>query len=134
MTPAILEFLKVEHQTARAELLWRLNGIYDVQKTALPLLIALMVALSYAGAEHGAFQRLPLIVGWMLVPSLFALVITKMKHHRQRNKELGLYIKFIEMIIYQRFPHTVVVNGNSVPGLRVCIARKGTQQEYVDFF
>ena len=124
------EMLKEEHRTARAELLWRLNGIYDVQKTALPLIVALMVALSYAGAEPSKFQKAPLVVGWLLIPIFFALAITKIKHHRQRNRELSGYIMFIEMVMYDRFPHTVSVRGVGTPGLSVFIGsdQNGDQQ------
>jgi hypothetical protein len=128
------EFMKLEHKTARAELLWRLNGIYDVQKSALPLIVALMVALSYAGSEPNKFQKAPLIAGWLLIPFFFSLVRTKMRHHRQRNKELGLYIKFMEMIIYGKFPHEMEVDGRRQRCLSICIAHKhdGTP-EYVHF-
>lgn len=117
------EMLKEEHRTARAELLWRLNGIYDVQKAVLPLIVALMVALSYAGAETGKFQKTPLVVGWVLIPIFFLLAITKLKHHRQRNRELSGYIMFIEMVMYDRFPHSVLVRGLDTPALSVLIGR-----------
>jgi hypothetical protein len=129
MQPQPFDMLKLEHQTMRAELLWRLEGIYDVQRKALPLIVALMVALSWGGAEEGKLQKMPLVVGWLLIPMFFALVIKKIKHHRQRNRELAAYIMLIEMIIYGRFPH--VIGGQ--PGIRILIGndRQG-QTRYIE--
>ncbi len=129
MNPQTIEMLKLEHQTMRAELLWRLEGIYDVQRKALPLIVALMVALSWGGAEPGKLQKMPLVVGWLLIPMFFALVIKKIKHHRQRNRELAAYIMLLEMIIYGRFPQMV----GGQPGIRILIGgdRKG-QTRYIE--
>jgi len=118
MHPQALEILKLEHATMRAELLWRLDGIYDVQKKALPLIVALMVALSWGGAESGKLQKVPLVVGWLLIPMFFALAITKIKHHRQRNREISAYIMLIEMIIYGKLPHSTA---GGQPGIRISI-------------
>jgi hypothetical protein len=129
MQPQALELLKLEHATMRAELLWRLEGIYDVQRKALPLIVALMVALSWGGAESGKLQRMPLVVGWLLIPMFFALVIKKIKHHRQRNRELAAYIMLLEMIIYGRFPHMV----GGQPGLRILIGNdRNGQARYIE--
>src|ERR1017187_7199991 len=72
---------------------------------------------------------MPLVVGWLLIPMFFALVIKKIKHHRQRNRELAAYIMLIEMNIYGRFPH--VIGGQ--PGIRILIGndRQG-QTRYIE--
>jgi hypothetical protein len=126
-----LQMLREEYRTAREELLWRLNGIYDVQKTALPLIIALMAALAWAGAEPGKFPKASLLAGWLLIPFFFSLARTKIRHHRQRNKELALYIKLIEMIMYNRFPHVI---GHGRHGLTIRVgSRDDGSPEYVHF-
>lgn len=121
------QMLREEHRTARQELLWRLNGIYDVQKTALPLIIALMAALAWAGAEPGKFPKASLLAGWLLIPFFFSLARTKIRHHRQRNKELGLYIKLIEMLMYNRFPHTIS-HGRQGLTMRIGSREDGTEE------
>ena len=120
-----LEMLKLEHRTSRAELLWRLNGIYDVQKAALPLIVGLMVALTWAGAKAEAekYPKLPLAAGWALIPMFSLLIRTKMKHHRQRNEELAIYHKLIEMAMLKKFPHTVNEAGRSRQGLSIPIGK-----------
>jgi hypothetical protein len=129
MDPQALEILKLEHATMRAELLWRLDGIYDVQKRALPLIVALMVALSWGGADPDKLPKVPLIVGWLLIPLFFALAITKIKHHRQRNREIAAYVMFIEMIMYARFPHMI----GGQPGIRILIGEdRQRQARYIE--
>lgn len=120
-----LEMLKLEHRTSRAELLWRLNGIYDVQKAALPLLMGLMVALTWAGAKADLekYPKLPLAAGWALIPIFALLIRTKMKHHRQRNDELAIYHKLIEMAMWKKFPHTITEAGQSRQGLSIPIGK-----------
>lgn len=112
------QMLREEYRSARQELLWRLNGIYDVQKTALPLIIALMAALAWAGAEPGKFPKMSLLAGWMLIPFFFSLARTKIKHHRQRNKELAHYIKSIEARVYGKIIQAegaTQANGEATP-------------------
>ncbi len=111
------QMLREEYRSARQELLWRLNGIYDIQKTALPLIIALMAALAWAGAEPGKFPKMSLLAGWMLIPFFFSLARTKIKHHRQRNKELAHYIKNIEARVYGKIQTegAAQANGEATP-------------------
>jgi hypothetical protein len=126
-----LEMLKLEHRTSRAELLWRLNGIYDVQKAALPLLMGLMVALTWAGAKADLekYPKLPLAAGWVLIPIFSLLIRTKMKHHRQRNEELAMYHKLIEMAMWQKFPHTITETGQSRQGLSIAIGKDANDKD-----
>ena len=88
-----------------------------------------MAALAWAGAEKDKFPKVSLLAGWLLIPFFFSLARTKIKHHRQRNKELALYIKLIEMIMYNRFPHTI---GHGRNGLTIRIG-KGGGGEFVHF-
>jgi hypothetical protein len=123
--------LKLEHETSRAELLWRLNGIYDVQKVGLPLVVALMLALTWAAADaEKELPRLPLCLGWGLMPIFALLIRTKMKHHRQRNKELSMYHKLIEMAMWDKFPHTVTAAGQPRQGLSLTLwkDRRGNKE------
>ena len=84
-----------------------------------------MVALSWAGAEPGKFQKAPLLAGWLLIPFFFSLARTKIRHHRQRNRELSAYIMFLEMLAYGKF------NGKPHPGLNIFIGIKGNERQYV---
>jgi hypothetical protein len=129
-----LEMLKLEHQTSRRELLWRLNGIYDVQKAAIPLIVGLMVALTWAGAKEEAknYPKLALVAAWLLIPLFSILTRMKMKHHRQRNEELSIYHKIIERVIFRKPPlHNVEGDhGSSIYAIRIA-KKRGAREEVV---
>jgi hypothetical protein len=128
-----LEMLKLEHGTSRQELLWRLNGIYDVQKAAIPLIVGLMVALTWAGAKEEAkhYPKLALVAAWFLIPLFSVLTRMKMKHHRQRNEELSIYHKIIERVILRKPPLRNIDHDDGSAIYAIKIANRGGADETV---
>ena len=109
-----LEILKLEHQPMRAELLWRPGCINDVQNGALPLIVAPIAALSCGRAGRASYRRCRSCVGLAADPDVLALAITKIKHHRQRNREYPTYIMLVEMIMYG----ILTLSATGMPGIR----------------